>query len=338
MGQLPRCSSINGIILENRRAYVESDPLLFLEFIGLGRILDEIPSTLFPTIRELGRPLCESGKPIVESEIHQILDKMFGECLTACKGISEISPSSLIAKHNDHIKHLTGRGATLLNSLISDSQLTALQNNPRGTHNNICRNLAWQILMINLRSSLDQISTKKNPTLVLKIFEPLMATIHHLISSNSIHPNIFRLAEAMYLCSIKQQKATLDQNALKWVQTYESNYKTRNKGDLCDCIYLDRAMIGHLDFSCDGFKQLPITVFTGDTPDQVLKRLSLFRNVLEKLKSEVTGWELNPQYCCKVLCLKTNIQFSLVETVRHACPGLLICDNKCDKSVAILQC
>lgn len=114
----------------------------------------------------------------------------------------------------------------------------------------------------------------------------------------------------------------MTQDALEWVKTYQSTYKTCHKGDLCDCIYLDKAMIGHLDFSNDGFRQFPVTVFTCDSPEQVLKRLSFFRNVLEKLKLEVVGWELNPQYCSKVVCIKVNMHCSLIDVVEHACPSL----------------
>ena len=311
-----------GIILEDRRACVESDPLLFLEFIGHGRILDEIPSSLFPAIKELGQPLFELEEPVAESEINKVLEKMFGQCLAACQSISELIPSALIFKHQEHKKYLKGKGAALLNSLISEPYLKDLQNNPDSAYLYICRNMAWQVLMINLRSSFDQISTKRNPSLILKLFEPLMASVHHLITLKSIQPNIFRLAESMYLCTIQQQKASMDQNALKWVQTYQNSHKTCPKGDLCDCVYLDKAMLGHLDFSSDGFNQFPITVFTCDKPEQVLKRLSLYRNMLEKFKSEVAGWELNPQYCCKVVCVTANVQFSLLDLVEHACPIL----------------
>lgn len=311
-----------GIILEDRRVCVESDPLLFLEFIGHGRILDKIPSTLFIAIKELGQSLFDSTELVGVSEINQILDKMFGQCLAVCQSLSELTPSALITKHQMHKKCLKGKGSALLEPLISSSYLQNLQNNPDSTYLDICRNLAWQVLMINLRSSFDQISTKQHPSLALKLFEPLMASAHHLISLKGIQPNIFRLAESMYLCSIQQQKARMSQDAIEWVKTYQSTYKTCRKGDLCDCIYLDKAMIGHLDFLSDGFKQFPVTVFTCDNPEQVLKRLSLFRNVLEKLKSEVLDWELNPQYCSKVVCIKVNMHCSLIDIVEHACPSL----------------
>lgn len=145
-----------------------------------------------------------------------------------------------------------------------------------------------------------------------------MASVYHLITLKGTQPNFFRLAESMYLCSIQQQKANMSQDELGWLQTYHS-YKTSHKRDLCDCVYLDKAMIGHLDFVSDGFKQLPITVFTCDKPEEVYKRLSIFRNILEKLKSEVLGWELYPQYGCKVICIKVNAYCTLADVVEHVC-------------------
>ena len=43
-----------------------------------------------------------------------------------------------------------------------------------------------------------------------------------------------------------------------------------------------------------------------DSPIEVLSRLKLLRNVLEKLKSEVKGWRLNPILFLQGSMFRTN--------------------------------
>lgn len=314
-------AAASGNILDDRRACVQTDPLLFLEFIGHGRIIEQVPQELSSHIKELGQSLFDSKEDVCETDIYQTLDKMYSKSLNVCQSLQVLKPASLLEKYSEQGKFIKGKGGVLLKPLICGSYLDSLQNDPDLTCLSICQELAWQLLMINLRSAFNKISSKSNPALVLKLFEPLMASVHHLITSKTIQPNIFRLVESMYLSSIKTQKARMSQEEWSWIQDYENKYKTCAKGDLCDSVYLDKAMVGHLDFGNERI-QLPVTVFTCDESKQVYNRLKIFRNILEKFKSEVEGWELIPQYSCKVVCVKVKTQCSLGEIVQHACSGM----------------
>jgi hypothetical protein len=170
-----------------------------------------------------------------------------------------------------------------------------------------------------LRSIFNEVSTGEQPDLVLRLFEPMMASMHNAILSYGIQPNCFRVAEAAYLSTMRSHEKQLTQSDLNWLQNYRQKHQTRNKGDLGDCICQDRAIIGYLEIEEGELRQRPVTVLTMDDPVDVLNRSELLRKVLEKLQREVKDWNLNPVYSCKVVCLE-HIDERIIykETVEHA--------------------
>lgn len=305
-----------GLSLEDRRNCFATDIFLFLEFIGLGKILEKTPSTLLPTIKSSIIDLFSQTESVEITDINKVLDGAFVHCFSACRALPEINPQALLIQHTNHLSHFPGEGAKFLDRIISDSYLENLKNHPQEMHDSISRHLAWQLLITILRTIFNEVSTSRQPDLVLRIFEPLMASIHHAILSYSVQPNFFRLAESMYLSTIRQYEKTLPHSDVIWLQEYRQKHQTRKKGDLADCIYLDRAILGYIEVDNGELRQSPVTVLTMDDPADVLNRLKLFRNVLEKLQREVKDWRLNPVYSCKVICLEQHIMYK--ETVEHA--------------------
>ena len=309
----------NGLKLQGRGSLFLPDDMQFLEFIGLGAILERVPSTLRSDIERHINSLFTQKKPIKEIEINKTLNSIFEKCLTACESLSEITPQGLLDQHKKHHSYLHGKSAYFLDHAISNRFLDGLSTNPQNVYKQICRNLSWQLATTILRSTFNAISINKHPDLVLRLFEPLMAIILHSAFKHGSPPNFFRLAETAYLSYMRQHEKKLNSSDLKWVQEYRREYQTGNKKDLTDCIYLDRALLGYLELTDGEIRQLPVTVLTMDRPIVVLNRLKLLRNMLEKLKDEVEGWSLNPIDSCKVLCLE-QINGNLVykDTIHHA--------------------
>ncbi|MGE4573288.1 hypothetical protein [Parachlamydia sp.] len=305
-----------GFSLEDRRNCFATDIFLFLEFIGLGKILEKTSSTLLPTIKSSIIDLFRQTKSVEITDINKVLDNAFVQCFSACKALPEINPQALLTQHKDHLSHFPGEGAKFLDRIISDSYLENLQNHPQDMHDSISRHLAWQLLTTILRTIFNEVSISSQPDLVLRLFEPMMASIHHAVLSYGVQLNFFRLAEAMYLSTIRQYEKKLTQPDVIWLQEYRQKHQTRKRGDLADCIYLDRAILGYIEVENGELRQSPITVLTMDDSTDVFNRLKLFRNVLEKLQSEVKDWRLNPVYSCKVICLEQHLLYK--ETVEHA--------------------
>lgn len=308
--------SARGLTLEDRRVFVCTDIFLFLEFIGLGKILERMPTTLLPNIKNKIIELFLRTDSVKLEDINKALDDAFNQCFLICKDMPEITPQDLLTQHKNQIRYFSGEGAKFLDHAIFNLYLENLKNHPKDMHGSICCHLAWQALTTILRSVFNEVSTSKHPDLVLELFEPLMASVHHIVLTYGIQPNFFRLAETAYLSTIRRYEKTLSQSDLIWLHEYREKHQTRKKGDLADCAYLDRGILGYLETENKEFRQFPVTVLTMDDPADVLNRLRLFRNVLEKLQSEVKDWRLIPVYSCKVICLEQHITYK--ETVEHA--------------------
>ncbi len=265
-----------GVSLEDRRNCFATDIFLFLEFIGLGKILEKTSSTLFPIIKSSIIDLFRHTKSIEITDINKVLDNAFSQCFSACKALPGINPRSLLAQHKDHLSHFPSEGAKFLDRIISDSYLENLHNHPQDMHDSISQHLAWQLLITILRTIFNEVSIRSQPDLVLRLFEPMMASIHHAVLSYGVQLNFFRLAEAMYLSTIRQYEKKLIQSDVIWLQEYRQKHQTRKRGDLADCIYLDRAILGHIEVENGELRQSPTTVLTMDDSTDVFNRLKLF--------------------------------------------------------------
>jgi len=307
-----------GLHLTDRKSFFLVNEMEFLEFIGLGAILKEVPHTLLNDIKYHVSRFFSQPRPI-EEKLSKTIDTLFELCLNACKSLPKIMPEALLAQHKTHLGYLPNESARFLDRAISSQYLEGLNTAPENVYKQICRNLTWQLATTMLRSAFNEISTNKHPDLILRFFEPLMAMLHRSAFSHGSPPNFFRLAETTYLSYMRKHEKELSLTDLAWVEEYMRKYQTGKKKDLADCSYLDRALLGHLEMSNGKLQQLPVTVLTMDDPVEVLNRLKLFRNVIEKLKFEVKDWHLNPIYTCKVLCLaQTNGHLEYRDIVEHA--------------------
>lgn len=308
-----------GLHLKSHNNLFLANEMQFLEFIGLGKILKEVPSTLLNDIKYHANCLFHQQKTIGLEELNKTLNTIFKQCLIECEALPKIKPQALLAQHKQHFNYLPNESARFLDRAISSQYLEGLNNNPQNVYKQICRNLSWQLAITILRSTFIEISTNKHPDLILRFFEPLMNIIHQSAFTCGSPPNFFRLAEAAYLSYVRMHKKKFSPEDLAWIQEYIQKYQTGKNKDLVDCVYLDWALLGYLDMTNGELQQLPVTVLTMDNPIEILNRLKLFRNVLEKLKSEVKDWYLNPIYSCKVLCLeKANGYLVYKDTVEHA--------------------
>lgn len=305
--------------LEDRRNYFVTDIFLFLEFIGLGKLLEKIPPTSFPIIKNSIDDLFNKTETLEIEDVNKVLENAFNQCLSICKTLPETNPQALLNQHKDHLLHFPGDGANLLDSIISGSYLESLKNHPQDIHDRISQHLAWQLMITSLRTIINEVPTNRHPDLVLRLFESMMASVHHYIFSYGVQLNFFRLAEAMYLSTIRKDEKKLSQSEVMWLQEYRQKHQTRKRGDIADCIYLDRAILGNIEKENGEFRQYPVNVLTMDDPTDILNRLSLFRNVLEKLQSEVDSWRLSPVYSSKIICLEQQGQSIIYkETIEHA--------------------
>lgn len=309
----------NNLDLEDRRTFFVTDETLFLEFIGHGRILKKIPSEIRSEIKSSLSNLFKSEELVDIEKINKVLNSMFNLCFDSCKNLPETNPSDLLDKYKNHISHLKGKGAGFIDKIFTNSQLRALKENPQAMHLSICSNLAWHLLIATLESTFNEVSTSKHSNLTFRFFEPLINIIHHLVFDHGIQPNLFRLVETTYLSTIRHQEKKPSQAESEWIQTYRKKYKTRTKGDLNDCSYLDRDLLGYIEITDGELRQLPLTIFTMDAPNSVFNRLQLFRNMLEKLKTEVDDWRLSISYSCKVICIEqVSGRFMYKDTIEHA--------------------
>ncbi len=314
-----------GLYLQDRKSFFITDEMQFLEFIGLGKILEDVPPSLLPAIKNQITNLFNRRDYIELKELNKIIDSIFSQCLIQCEALSKIKPQAILDQHKKHLGHLSSKSAKFLDQAISNQCLVSLNTNPENLYKHICRNLTWQLVTTILRTIFNEVSTKIHQDLVLRLFEPFMSTIHHAALTHGSPPNFFRLAETTYLTSIKRYEKKLSKEEQTWIMEYRQKYQTGSKKDLMDCAYLDKALLGYLDMTDGELKQLPVTVLTMDTPLQVLNRLKLLRNVLEKLKSEVNDWRLNPVYSCKVLCLeRIDGCLKYKDTVEHAIQPIYI--------------
>lgn len=308
-----------GLVLEDKRTFFIADEMQFLEFIGLGKILEESHHKLLPLIKSQILDLFESEESIDIEKINEVIDDLFDQCLKDCKAIKALIPNELTSKHKDNFGKLKGKGASFIDQAVTGSILDAHKRTPQNSLSHIHLCLAWNLLTAILRPVFNEISTKKHPDVIRKFFEALVASVHHCTYENRIQPNLFRVLETANLSirrHLKYEKK-LDQEELSKLQDYCKNYQTKTKSDLGDCAYLDRALLGYIDM--DNSTQLPATVLTMDNSKVVLHRLQLFRHMLELLRSKVEGWRLNPIYSCKVICLdETDGCFNHVDTIQHA--------------------
>jgi hypothetical protein len=308
-----------GLYLKNRNSLFLANEMQFLEYIGLGKILEEAPPTLRNAIKYHVNCLFNQQKLIELEELNRTLDTIFKQCLIVCEALPKIKPQALLAQHEKHLNHLPNESARFLDRAISNQYLEGLNTNPQNVYKKICHNLTWQLATTTLRSAFNDLPTNIHPDLILRFFEPLMAIVHNSALTHGSPPNFFRLAEVAYLSYVRKHKKKFSSEQLAWIQEYIQKYQTGKDKDLVDCVYLDWALLGYLDMTNGELQQFPVTVLTMDSPIEILNRLKLLRNVLEKLKSEVEGWSLNPIYSCKVLCLEQiNGRLELKDTVEHA--------------------
>ena len=308
-----------GLHLKNHNSIFLVNEMQFLEFIGLGTILKETPSTLLNEIKYHVICLFNQQNHIKLEDLNRTLDTIFKQCLIACEALPKIKPQALLAQHEKHLNHLPNESARFLDRAISSQYLKGLNTDPQNVYTKICHNLTWQLATTTLRSAFNELSPDTHPDLVLRFFEPLMTIVHNSAHTHGSPPNFFRLAEAAYLSYVRKHKKKFSPEDLAWIQEYIQKYQTNKDKDLVDCAYLDWALLGCLDMTNGELQQLPVTVLTMDSPIEVLNRLKLLRNMLEKLKSDVNDWRLNPIYSCKVLCLeKINGCLEYKDTVEHA--------------------
>jgi hypothetical protein len=308
-----------GLHLTDRKSFFLANEMEFLEFIGLGKILEDVSPTLLNDIKHHVYRLFNHRRPVESEKLNKTIDTLFELCLNACKSLPKIMPEALLAQHKKHLSYLPNESARFLDRAISSQYLEGLNTAPENVYKQICRNLTWQLATTMLRSAFNEISTNKHPDLILRFFEPLMSMLHRSAFTHGSPPNFFRLAETTYLSYMKKHEKKLSPTDLAWVEEYIQKYQTGKSKDLADCAYLDRALLGHVEMADGKLQQLPVTVLTMDNPAEVLNRLKLLRNMLEKLKSEVEDWHLNPIYSCKVLCLaQTNGRLEYKDTVEHA--------------------
>ncbi len=309
----------HGLHLKSHSTLFLASELEFLEFIGLGKILEEVPSTLLDDVKHRVSCLFNQQELADLESLNKTLDDIHNQCLKECEALPKIKPQALLAQHKKHLSYLRNEAARFLDQAISSQYLEGLNTSPQNVYKQICRNLTWQLATTTLRSAFNEISTKENPFLILRFFEPLMAILHQSAHIGGVPPNLFRLVEAAYVSYVKKHKKELNSAELAWAQEYLENYQTGKNKDLSDCIYLDRALLGYLEIAGGKLQQQPVTVLTMDDPVEVFNRLKLFRYMIEKLRSEVEDWRLDPIYSCKVLCLaETDERLVYKDTVQHA--------------------
>lgn len=311
------CGDCN-LNLENRRVNISNDWSSFLEFIGSGRIMDEVSLDFPELIKQKFISYFNLLIPMDLEEVNQLIDIAYSDCLSTCQNIKILESSNLITLFHEKHKRCEGEASKFLIPIVAGRYVESIKLDPQGTNITICCNLSWELLSIRLASLIAQTSTKKYPLRILKLFQPLISVYHKICIDHGNQPNLFRLMEASYL-SIVGKQTNMPLEMLKRLQNYKRKYQTRSKGDLGDCSYLDAGMIGHLDICYNKVHQFPVTVFTLDKPEQVLHRLSLFRYMLEKLQKEIENWNILPQYASNIICVDfVDKKLKLKDVVAHS--------------------
>lgn len=306
-----------GLSIENRRVTVENNWFLFLEFIGLGRVMDKASLCFDKPIEKQILYYFDSPMPTKVEQINKIIETAYEDCISSIQKIEALDPSNLVSLFDQKNKRCSSNVSKNIIPLIAGRYEKNLKFNPHNAHLQICCNLAWEILLKRFLSLVSQSSIKKYPERILKLFQPLISIWHRICLDFGTQPSFFRLVETSYLATVSKQANMCTDTHLK-LKTYKQKYQTRSKSDLADCSYLDFGMIGHLSQSCGEILQFPVTVFTCDKPCQVSHRLSLFQYMLEKLQEEVEGWSIFPQYGCNVFCLELYDGYlKFVDSVSH---------------------
>lgn len=307
-----------GFQIENRKITLTSDWSLFLEFIGLGRIMEKLSPQFDKSIEDKLLLYFESDYQMTAEELNVIIESAYADCLIECGQLNELKHDKIENLYETKKTFNNNYASKLIIPTISDSYISSIRKYPKKSLEEISYNLAWELLAIRLFSLISSKSIKKHSERVLKLFEPLVSIWHKICLDFGTQPGLFRLFETSYLATVSKQSnmSKYDHQKLK---TYKEKYRTRSKGDLTDCMYLEYGMIGHLVQSEKEITQYPVTVFTCDKLEQVTHRLSLFRYMLEKIVVEVDGWKIFPQYACNVYCLEfRNNNLHLVDSVSHA--------------------
>src|ERR1700722_5814720 len=86
-----------GLCLENRKSFFLTDEMQFLEFIGLGAVLEEVSSTLLSDIKCHVIHLFNQKKQIEIKQISNTINSIFNLSLIACEALPRIYPQALLA-------------------------------------------------------------------------------------------------------------------------------------------------------------------------------------------------------------------------------------------------
>ncbi len=175
-----------------------------------------------------------------------------------------------------------------------------------------CTTIAWHALIgIWSRAINDITRGKKTEISIWKIFGPLISEVHHTLLSIGIQPNLFRLLEALSIAIARIQKSKEDV-----LNKYNQCGKTKIKGDLGDCSYLDKFICGHIERKNGELQQNHCVVVTMDSAEEVCNRSLLFLGVLEQFNKEIAAWLLPPSYDSILICLgKHNGKFIVKDTI-----------------------
>ncbi len=165
-----------------------NDWLLFLEFIGLGRVMEGASLDIKSSIGDQLASYFDSSNPWNLDQVNQLIDTAYKDCLIECQNINKLAPATLIAKYEAQRKYCIGKASALLVPTIAERYAEALRNNPSVAHFNLCLNLAWQLLSWRLASMMAQTSIKQHPSRIFELFQPLIAVWYQIALDHGNQP------------------------------------------------------------------------------------------------------------------------------------------------------
>lgn len=120
-----------GFQIENRKITLTSDWSLFLEFIGLGRIMEKLSPQFDKSVEDELLLYFESDYQMTAEELNMIIESAYADCLIACGQLNELKHDKIENLYETKKAFNNNYASKFIIPTISDSYMSSIRKYPK---------------------------------------------------------------------------------------------------------------------------------------------------------------------------------------------------------------
>lgn len=309
-------SNQNNIPIENKPVRILSDWMLFLEFIGLGSILQKYQVVIQNETLKFFNELL-NNKNLTIDTFKPLVDHLYDISYIDCEQFLETKKTSLRKKANEQLKFSNGLGAKLILPITFDPYLEVINDESSTELIDLHLHLSWHRMFQYINIILSNRNPLIESTARRNLYKQLLQFYYYTIKQHSTVLNFYRLINSAYFHESQHSDYIDHIKSGNDIIKIES-HKIKSYEDLVDCTYLDYGIFGNIELQHNNVFQSPVKIFTTDSPEQVFTRLQFSRTYAESLFNGVDNWDLKILYQNEIVCIeKIGNKFQFVQTIQH---------------------